>query len=112
MSFPRLNRQLVLEKAIRVPDGAGGYATTWAGIGILWAELEGRTGRARRGAETPLSTTRYRITVRAAPFGAEARPEPGQRFRDEARLFAIKAVTETDPDGRFLTCFAEEEVAP
>ena len=51
----------------------------------------------------------FRITVRAAPQGAPSRPTPLQRFRDGARLFAIEAVTEADPEGRFLVCFAREE---
>jgi hypothetical protein len=32
------------------------------------------------------------------------------RFRDGARLYRIEAVQESDPMGRFLTCFAVEEV--
>jgi head-tail adaptor len=51
----------------------------------------------------------YRITVRAAPQGAPSRPKPSQRFRDGARIFSIDAVTESDPGGRFLVCFATEE---
>ncbi|MFO7919993.1 MAG: head-tail adaptor protein, partial [Nioella sp.] len=39
------------------------------------------------------------------------RPTPSQRFRDGARLFHIDAVTENDPGGRFLICYATEEGA-
>ena len=38
------------------------------------------------------------------------RPVPGQRLRDGARIFAIRAVAERDGDGRYLTCFTQEEV--
>ncbi|MCX8509264.1 MAG: head-tail adaptor protein, partial [Rhodobacteraceae bacterium] len=67
-------------------------------------------GRERAGESVTLSTVGYRITVRGAPQGAPSRPKPEQRFRDGTRLFRITAVTEADGDGRYLTCFAREEV--
>ena len=57
-----------------------------------------------------LSRVTYRITVRSAPPGSPARPEPDQRFVEGARVFRIQAVKEHDPGGRFLTCRAIEEV--
>ena len=107
----RLNRSLVLEAPERVPDGAGGYVNGWVPLGTLWAEVVARTGREKQGEAVPVSTVGYRITVRGAPIGTTSRPQPDQRFREGARLFRILAVTERDPDGRYLTCFAEEEVA-
>lgn len=112
MSGPvRLNRRLVLEAAQRVPDGAGGFAETWVELGTLWADIRARSGRERAGEAVALSATGYRILVRAAPHGAPSRPVPGQRLRQGARVFAISAVAEADADGRYLSCFAEEEVA-
>ncbi len=110
MSAPRLNRKLVLEEAQRVADGAGGYALSWVAKGTLWAAVEAGSGRERAGESVTVSTVGFRITLRAAPQGAPSRPKPEQRFRDGARLFRITAVTETDADGRYLTCFAQEEV--
>jgi hypothetical protein len=49
--------------------------------------------------------------VRGAPVGAQRRPKAEQRFRDGTRLFRILSVTERDPQGRFLICQTEEEVA-
>ncbi len=111
MSAPRLNRELVLEAPVRVADGAGGFVESWVVMGTLWAEVGARTGRERAVDAGPVSAVAYRIVVRALPVGSAARPRPGQRFRDAARLFVIQAVSERDPDGRFLTCFADEEVA-
>ncbi|MCZ7675990.1 MAG: head-tail adaptor protein [Roseovarius sp.] len=112
MSAPvRLNRRLVLERAVRVPDGAGGFAEAWAEVGTLWADIRARTGRERAGEAVGLSATGYRIVVRAAAHGAPSRPVPGQRLRAGARIFAIAAVAEADAEGRYLTCFATEEVA-
>lgn len=107
-----LARRLILEEAVRAPDGAGGFSEHWQALGSLWAEVVPRTGRERGGEAVSLSTTKFRITVRAAPQGAPSRPRAGQRFRDDTRLFRIEAVTERDAQARFLTCFATEEVVP
>jgi head-tail adaptor len=111
MSVPQLNRALVLEALARVPDGAGGYADSWVAVGTLWAELRPGGGRAVAVDPVAASGAAYRITVRAAPVGAPSRPRADQRFREGVRLFRILAVAEADAEGRFLTCFAQEEVA-
>lgn len=105
-----LNRALVLEGTERVADGAGGYSEAWVTLGTLWAEVLAGSGRDVPGEEVTLSSVPYRITVRAAPHGAPSRPRPGQRFREGARVFAVLAVTERETDGRYLVCFAREEV--
>ncbi|MCR9126079.1 MAG: head-tail adaptor protein [Rhodobacteraceae bacterium] len=110
MSVPRLNRPLILEALDRVADGAGGYVENWLALGTLWAQVDARTGRARAEVGQTLGVTSLRIVVRAAPAGSPARPEPGQRFRDGARVYLIEAVAERDATGAYLTCFAEEEV--
>ena len=106
-----LNRQLVLEAPTLVPDNAGGYTQGWIALGTLWAEVSARTGREKAGEASQVSTVGYRIIVRGAPVGAEARPAPEQRFREGQRLYRIQAVAERDPNGRYLTCFCNEEVA-
>lgn len=110
MRAPHLNRRLVLEAPVRTPDDAGGFSESWVALGEVWAELSARTGRERAVAGGPVSAVSYRIVVRAAPVGAASRPQPDQRFREGARLFVILAVAERDPEGRYLTCFADEEV--
>lgn len=111
MSAPRLSRALVLEAPERVADGAGGFAESWVVRGTLWAEVTARSGAWRDGGGAAVSVVPWRITVRGAPQGSAARPAPGQRLRDGARVFVIRAVAEADPQGRYLTCFADEEVA-
>ena len=94
-----------------MPDGAGGYSDGWTQLGELWAEVVARSGREKQGEAAPVSNVGYRITVRGAPAGATNRPLPDQRFREGTRVFRILAVAERDPEGLYLTCFAEEEVA-
>lgn len=109
MIRPKLRRWLVLETAVDTADGAGGFARAWETAGRHWAEVIPGTGRDADGVEVVQSMIPFRITVRAAPVGAPSRPVPGQRFRDGSRLFAVLAVTERDPDGRYLVCAAREE---
>ena len=110
-SLPRLNRVLRLEDPQHTADGAGGYGTDWRDLGLLWCEVVALTGRnaGRRG--EPVSLQRYKIMLRAAPVGAAQRPKPEQRLRDDNRIYTIDAVAEADPEGRYLTCFATEELA-
>lgn len=105
----RLNRRLVLETPGRVADGAGGFTETWVPEGVLWAEVVAGAGSDAAGVEVSLAKVPYRITVRGAPVGSASRPRPDQRLSDGARSFLILAVTERDPGGQYLTCFAREE---
>lgn len=111
MSEVRLTRALELEEAQRSPDGAGGFETNWVLLGRLWADIQLRSGRETEGQTVNLSSTRYRIVVRAAAHGAPSRPVAGQRFRSGERIFRINAVAETDASGAFLACYCDEEVA-
>ena len=110
MSTPRLDRRMELEEPQRVADGAGGFQLSWVTLGVLWAELRPGTGREAAGEEVLVAQVPYRITVRGAPVGSEARPKPEQRLKDGTRVFTILAVSERDARGQYLTCFAREEV--
>lgn len=107
MNAPVLSQPFTLETALRVDDGAGGYAVDWSPIGKLWGRLDARSAREASG----LSQASYRVTVRGGPVGAVSRPVAGQRLRSGDRLFAIAAVTEADAIGRYLTCHVTEEIA-
>ena len=107
---PRLSRRLTLEGAIRVADGAGGYAIVWQALGQVWAEVTPVGARERAGESVTLSGVTYRIRVRSAPEGAPSRPRPDQRLREGVRIFRITAVSESDPSGLYLTLNAVEEV--
>jgi head-tail adaptor len=110
MRVPNLNRRLVLERPVVVPDGAGGFAETWVVAGVVWAEVVAGVGREAAGEEINLSQTTYRVTLRGAPVGSPARPVAGNRLRDGVRLLTVLAVAERDPQGRHLVCSAREEV--
>lgn len=111
MSGLRLNRRLVLEERVEVADGAGGVHKSWTALGSVWADVENFSGSETGKLGVARSTLRLRITVRAAPIGSQQRPRPDQRFREGSRIYRITAVAEQEPNGRYLTCFANEEVA-
>lgn len=110
MSAPRLTVPLVLETPERADDGMGGFAIVWQPLGRLWAEMKSGAGSESRAEVGPMSVVGWRITVRGAKAGDPRRPRPEQRFRMGERLFQIQAVAEADAAGRWLTCFAQEEV--
>lgn len=101
---------LELESPHRQADGLGGHVIIWQRLGILYGAMDSGSGRLRTAQVGPQSVVSWRISVRAAPAGNPRRPRAGQRFRLGQRLFAIEAVAEQDAAGRWLTCFANEEV--
>ena len=111
MEAVRLSRRMTLEAPIRTPDGAGGYVESWAPLGEVWADVSARAGRERAEGLAPVSAVSYRIVVRAAPPGSPARPQARQRLVEGQRRFLIQAVADWGSAGRYLVCFADEEVA-
>ena len=108
---PVLNRRLALEEERKLSDGAGGWSRSWAALGVLWAAVSAGSGREVEVGGQGRSRVSHRILVRAAPVGSAARPRADQRLREGTRVFRIRAVTEADPRGRFLLCWADEEAA-
>jgi head-tail adaptor len=111
MTVPVLGHALILETPEQVGDGAGGFHQVWAAVGTHWAEITVRSGRETATSGTAISRVTCKIVVRGAPWGSPERPKPQQRFRHGTRVFTIEAVAERDPEGRYLTCFAQEELA-
>lgn len=106
-----LNHRLTLETAVKTPDGAGGYTESWVADGVLWANVDARSGRIRNGAGAELSVVRYRIIVRAAPVGTDMRPRADQRLIGNNVVYHIDAVAPYDAAGHYLECWAHMEVA-
>ena len=78
------------------PDGAGGFEAGWLANGGLWVELRERSRRLRADDLGPASELRARIVLRAAPDGHPNRVEPGDRFRELARVWIVEAVHQDD----------------
>jgi SPP1 family predicted phage head-tail adaptor len=112
VSGVRLLRRLVLEGRESVADGSGGFAVAWVPLGTLWADVSVRSGREDFIAGQARPRLRYRVLVRAAPFGAASRPRADQRLREGDRVLDILTVAEHDGSGRYLEIQAEEGVRP
>jgi head-tail adaptor len=105
-----LNWPLRLEERQRTADGAGGFSETWVELGLLWGEVQARSASATEVTAGSTSLVRYRIYVRGAAEGDPKRPKVGQRFWNGAKVYVIDSVSENDPHGSYLTCWAREEV--
>jgi head-tail adaptor len=110
MKGVHLCRRLVLEAPERIADDAGGFEESWVALGIVWADVRLRSGRETSDVTGRASEADYKIILRATPSGAPSRPVPGQRFVEGIRRFLIEAVSEADSHGRYLVCFAREEL--
>lgn len=112
MSAVRLSRRLRLEELVPSPDGAGGLTQIWEEAGALWADLRAARARGPLREGGVFGGAGLQVVVRFAPPGSPQRPAPGQRFREGARVWLILAVSEGDPDARYLSCQVREEGAP
>ena len=93
-----------------MPDGAGGFTEAWVALGTLWAEVMPGAGRDVAGEEVTLSSVPYRITVRAAPVGRAVAPAAGAAVSRRRAAVSHHRGDRARPGGRYLTCFAREEV--
>lgn len=103
-----MNRRLVLEERAAAPDGAGGMEEIWEERGAHWAALAPASSREIMAGGRPASFVSHKALIRHAPFGAPERPMPDQRFREDERIFAIRAVSEADDRREMLICWLEE----
>ena len=105
-----LHWPLELEERQRSADGAGGFVETWVQLGTLWGDVQARGVSATEVSAGAMTRVRYRVIVRGAPEGDPKRPKTGQRFRNGAKAYTIDSVSENDPSGMYLVCWAREEV--
>jgi head-tail adaptor len=108
MTRPVLRRLLTLEEPVSSPDGGGGIVDGWQAVGALWADVKAVAASETMEGGRDRQRITHRVVVRGAPEGSPRRPAPYQRFRDGGRIHDIRAVSENDPEGRFLICWTEE----
>ena len=109
MSRPQLNRHLMLEQETQTADRAGGFLQDWTVVGAHWADIQPGSGRETSGRGASVSRVAFKITMRSAPIGSDARPKAGQRFRGHGQIYAIHAVSESSAGARYLTCTTTQE---
>ncbi|RDJ22996.1 head-tail adaptor protein [Bosea caraganae] len=102
-SVGALRRRLILEAPVATPDGLGGATQVYATVAALWAQVEWMSGDERWRAGRPEQFATHRVTLRW-----RAGLDAGQRLRDGARIYEIRAVDDPDGSRRRLICLVEE----
>nr|WP_246206566.1 phage head closure protein [Propylenella binzhouense] len=100
----RLRHRMILERATRTPDGAGGEALAWSEAARFFAAIVPVRAEERVAGEGPGDRVTHRIAIRHRS-GIAA----GDRLRLGARLFTIRTIHDPQEDGRFLVCLATED---
>ena len=108
MSGASFTRRLVLEAQDGLADGAGGLETGWTEVAVHWASLKALSAQERSVAGGEISVVRHRAEIRFIEAGDPRRPTARHRFRDGARIFAIRGVAEADDRRDRLAIWLEE----
>jgi SPP1 family predicted phage head-tail adaptor len=103
----RLRLRLVLERAMKTADGAGGATLVWSEVATVAADVTPVSADERGIGEGFGDLMLHKIVIRN-----RADILAGDRFKLGERLFRIKGVTDPDEDGRYLVCICEEEGRP
>ena len=99
-------REVTLEAAVLVADGAGGHVQEWEEVATLFARIEPLSATSRFGADQTLETVTHRVTLRHRD-GVTS----GMRLTRLGRIFDIVTVHDPDETGRYLVCRVREEGA-
>lgn len=102
-SVGALRRRLILEAPVATPDGLGGATQAYVMVAAFWAQIEWMSGNERWRAGRPEQFATHRVTLRW-----RAGLDAGQRLRDGARIYEIRAVDDPDGGRRRLVCLVEE----
>ena len=98
-----LDRKLVLEMRLDVPDDIGGVLRTWEFVDVVWSRVIALVATQRFEGEREESAITHLITIRWRPDITGA-----MRLRDGARIFSIHAAVDGDGRRRTLNCRCSE----
>ena len=98
-----LRHRLVLEHALRNPDGGGGADKTWTAVAEIWAAIDPVKGSETVVAEAVAGRVLFSVHIRYRNDVV-----PAMRFRLGSRIFEILAVLDADDRRRFLKCLTQE----
>lgn len=104
--FPRigaLRHRVTLEAPIDTPDGAGGFARSFAPVADLWARVAPGGAREDFIEQRAEQATNHSVTIRWREDVAK-----DMRFVHRGRKLRIQSVVDPDERRRFLVCQCEE----
>ncbi|MBW3098662.1 phage head closure protein [Pseudohoeflea coraliihabitans] len=100
----RLSARLLLQQPLDSDDGQGGTTTSWADVTQLWALIEPLSATPGEQAARQVAIHTHRVTLRHRTGLLR-----GMRFIFDGRFLLIRAISDPDASGRYLTCHCEEE---
>ncbi|MEM8749412.1 MAG: phage head closure protein [Pseudomonadota bacterium] len=100
----KLNRRVLLEEKIEIPDGCGGLDTSWTTVAEVWAMLQPLVPRSFEEADQLSEEQRQAITIRYRSDVAS-----GWRITESGRHFEILTVHDPDERQRYLICTTKQE---
>ncbi|MGJ0395008.1 MAG: phage head closure protein [Methylocystis sp.] len=104
--FPRigaLRHRVTLEAPIDTPDGAAGFARSYAPVADLWARVAPGGAREDFVEQRAEQATSHSVTIRWREDVAK-----DMRFVHRGRKLRIQSVVDPDERRRFLVCQCEE----
>ena len=99
----RLRQRLTLQREVRTPDDAGGYARSWEDVADVWAEIIPVRGNERLFGHQLQSEVSHKIMLR---YRADV--SAGMRLLFENRAFNIRYVINSAEEGETLELLADE----
>ena len=94
-----LRRRLVLETAVRVADGFGGFTLSWTPVADVWAEVTAQSGAETLEGDRLNAVRRSTVTVRHL-----GELMPAMRFTGLGRVYEIVSVRDPEGRDRMLVC--------
>ena len=98
-----LNKRITLQYPTKVPDGMGGFTTSWVDAATLWAAIWPVSAGEQIQAQAPTMTITHRIRIR---FRTGIRAAWRIKFAD--RYFNIVSVVDQNMSHRWLDIMAKE----
>ena len=98
-----LDVRLTLEAPDEASDGQGGTTIAWTYVTGLWGAVEPVSVHPGEAAGVATATLIHKVTIRAREDVAR-----GMRFVWHDRVLSIRAVSDPDESGAYLTCLCEE----
>ncbi|MEZ5776024.1 MAG: phage head closure protein [Hyphomicrobiaceae bacterium] len=106
ISIADMNRRVIFEQAVLVPEDAGGFDRNWIAVATVWAAVRPVSAREDVKADQRAGTVTQEIVIRHRGDIA-----PAMRVRIGDDVLAIAAVTDLDGTRRWLRCLAERQLA-
>ena len=105
MKIGDLNKYVTIQYPTRVSDATGGFTTTWADWGNVWAALWPTTAKeiALNGQATMTVTHKIRIRYRAEV-------KPFYRIKYGNKYFSITSIVNINTENRWLDLLCNEVV--